>query len=120
MKIHEYQAKQVLAIYAIPVPRGRVAETPSGAASTAQEPGPRVVVKTQVHVGGRGKAGGIRLADTPEQAAETAEAILSEPLNGLRVDRVLVEPALDIAAEYDVGGVPDRTTRKHAVIMSSM
>ncbi|MGQ9525556.1 MAG: ADP-forming succinate--CoA ligase subunit beta [Armatimonadota bacterium] len=120
MKIHEYQAKQVLSGYGVPVPPGRVASTPAEAASVAEELGTRVVVKAQVHVGGRGKAGGIRLADTPKQAAVAADQILSQPLKGMRVDRVLVEAALDIAAEYYVGVVLDRAARKHAVMMSAM
>jgi len=120
VKIHEYQAKQFLARYGVPIPPGRVASTPDEAAMAAKELGTRVVVKAQVHVGGRGKAGGIKLADTPEQAAAAAAAILSQPLKGLRVDRVLVEAALDIAAEYYVGVVLDRNARKHAVMMSAM
>ena len=80
MKIHEYQAKEVFAKYGIPVPSGRVATTPDEAAEIAADIGGTVVVKAQVHAGGRGRAGGIKLVDSPEAAAEAAEAMLGMTL----------------------------------------
>lgn len=120
MKIHEYQAKQLMARYGIPVPPGEVASTADEAAEAAKHIGGRVVVKAQVHVGGRGKAGGIRLAETPEEAKATASEILGKPLKGLRVDRVLVESALDIDKELYLGIVLDRAARRHAVMVSAV
>ena len=75
MKIHEYQAKALLAQYRVSVPPGRVASTPQEAAEVARELGGKVVIKAQVHAGGRGKAGGIRLADSPEEAEKIAGEI---------------------------------------------
>ena len=120
MKIHEYQAKQLMAKYGIPVPPGEVASTADEAAEAARRIGGRVVIKAQVHVGGRGKAGGIRLAETPEEARTVASEILGRPLKGLRVDRVLVESALDIEKELYLGIVLDRAARRHAVMVSAV
>ena len=120
MKIHEYQAKQLMAKYGIPVPPGEVASTADEAAEAARRIGGRVVIKAQVHVGGRGKAGGIRLAETPEEARTVASEILGRPLKGLRVDRVLVESALDIDKELYLGIVLDRAARRHAVMVSAV
>ena len=80
MKIHEYQAKEVFAKYGIPVPEGRVATSPDEAAEIAADIGGTVVVKAQVHAGGRGRAGGIKLVDSPGAAAEAAEAMLGMTL----------------------------------------
>ena len=80
MKIHEYQSKDIFAQYGIAVPKGRVATTPEEAAEIAVELGGRAVVKAQVHAGGRGKAGGIKLIDSPEKAAEAAEALIGSTL----------------------------------------
>src|SRR5438067_13618281 len=80
MKVHEYQAKQVLAEYGVAVPRGRVAQTPSEARQIAQELGGRVVVKAQIHAGGRGKGGGVKLADSPEEAERIASQIIGMQL----------------------------------------
>jgi succinyl-CoA synthetase beta subunit len=120
VKIHEYQAKQLMAKYGIPVPPGEVASTADEAAEAARRIGGRVVIKAQVHVGGRGKAGGIRLAETPEEARTVASEILGRPLKGLRVDRVLVESALDIDKELYLGIVLDRAARRHAVMVSAV
>jgi len=120
VKIHEYQAKQLMAKYGIPVPPGEVASTADEAAEAARRIGGRVVIKAQVHVGGRGKAGGIRLAETPEEARTVASEILGRPLKGLRVDRVLVESALDIEKELYLGIVLDRAARRHAVMVSAV
>src|SRR5690606_40731425 len=96
MKIHEYQAKEIFAKYGVPIPQGRVASTPDEAATIAAEIGKPVVVKAQVHVGGRGKAGGIKLAKTPDEAREMASQILGMDIKGLTVEQVLVEAAADI------------------------
>jgi succinyl-CoA synthetase beta subunit len=120
VKIHEYQAKLLMAKYGIPVPPGEVASTADEAAEAARRIGGRVVIKAQVHVGGRGKAGGIRLAETPEEARTVASEILGRPLKGLRVDRVLVESALDIDKELYLGIVLDRAARRHAVMVSAV
>ena len=126
MKIHEYQAKEVLARYGVAVPRGRVASTPEQAWAIARELGGRVVVKAQVHAGGRGKAGGIRLADTPEQAGQHARALIGSRLvtpqapQGVPVHKVLVEEALSIAQEYYLGITLDRARQRDVVMVSAM
>ena len=114
MKIHEYQAKSLLAQYKIPVPEGRVAETPEEAAEIARELGGRVVVKAQVHAGGRGKAGGIKVADTPEEAAAHAKSLLGTRLvthqtttEGVLIGKVLVEKAAPEGKELYAGIVID-------------
>lgn len=126
MKIHEYQAKEVLSSYGVTVPRGRVAATPEEARAIAQELGGRVVVKAQVHAGGRGKAGGIRLADTPEQAEAHAQALIGSRLvtpqapQGVLVEKVLVEEAVAIAQEYYLGITLDRARQRDVVMVSAM
>jgi succinyl-CoA synthetase beta subunit len=119
MKLHEYQAKQVFAEYGIPIPRGRVASTASEAKAIAQELGSRVVVKSQVLVGGRGKAGGIRLANSPTEAEEVATQILAMQVKGLPVRRVLVDEAATIAEEIYLGVTNDRAARAPVMIASS-
>lgn len=119
MKIHEYQAKEVFARHGVPVPRGKVVTSPEEAEAFVRELGARVVVKAQVLVGGRGKAGGVKLAATPEEARQTAEAILGMDIKGLTVHQVLVEPAIDIREEYYLGVVLDRATQRNTLIVSS-
>jgi succinyl-CoA synthetase beta subunit len=119
MKLHEYQAKQVFAGFGIPIPRGRVASTASEAKSIAQELGGRVVVKSQVLVGGRGKAGGIRLASSPSETEEVATQILAMRVKGLPVRRVLVDEAAAIAEEIYLGVTNDRVARAPVMIASS-
>jgi succinyl-CoA synthetase beta subunit len=92
MKIHEYQGKALLRNYGIPVPDGEVATTPEEAGAIAEKLATPVAVKAQVHVGGRGKAGGIQLAQTPDEARDAASRILGMNLKGLVVEKVLVEP----------------------------
>src|SRR3954471_23811708 len=99
MKIHEYQAKEIMARYGIPVNAGDVADTPDEAESIARRVGKQVVVKAQVLVGGRGKAGGVKLAATPEEARQRAQAILGMDIKGITVQRVLVADAAEIAQE---------------------
>jgi succinyl-CoA synthetase beta subunit len=119
VKLFEFQAKEVFARYGIPVPRGETAADPAAAASAAGRLG-RCVVKAQVHIGGRGKAGGIRLAESAARAGEHAEALLGKPLRGLLVKYVLVEEALDIAAEYSLAATLDRTSKRVVLMASSM
>lgn len=108
MNIHEYQAREVFRSHGIPVPAGEVATTPDEAEAIAARLGGRVVVKAQVHAGGRGKAGGVKLASSPSDAREKAQAILGMEIKGLKVMKVFVAPAQDIAHEYYLGVVIDR------------
>ena len=119
MKIHEYQAKDILARYGIPVQPGKVATTPDQAEQIAREFGVPVVIKAQVYVGGRGKAGGIQFGDTPEQARESARKVLGMDIKGLTVEKVLVTPKIDIKEEYYVGVVMDRTSQAPVVMVSA-
>lgn len=118
MDIHEYQAKEILRSHGIPVPPGEVATTREEVERLAAQYGDTVVVKAQVHAGGRGKAGGVKLARTPQEAAQHADQILGMEIKGLRVEKVLVTPAEDIASEAYVGIVVDRAS-KRAVFMVS-
>jgi succinyl-CoA synthetase beta subunit len=119
MKLHEYQSKQVFAKYGIPIPKGRVAASGWEAKQIAEELGGRVVVKSQVLVGGRGKAGGIRLARSPQEASSLATEILSMEIKGLPVRKVLVDEAADIASEIYLGITNDRAARKPVLMASS-
>jgi succinyl-CoA synthetase beta subunit len=118
VNIHEYQAKELFRRAGIPIPPGRVATTPDEASAIAREFGGTVVVKAQVHAGGRGKAGGVKLAKTPEEARTHAANILALEIKGLPVEKVLVTPAADIACEAYVGIIVDRAS-KRAVFMVS-
>jgi len=119
MKLHEYQSKQLFAHYGIPIPNGRVALNPQEARQIALELGGRAVVKAQVLVGGRGKAGGIRLARSPEEAETLTEQILSMRLKGLPVRRVLVDEAIGIVQEIYVGITNDRAAHCPVVMASA-
>jgi succinyl-CoA synthetase beta subunit len=118
LNIHEYQAKEIFRAAGIPIPPGEVATTPEEAERIARKFGGTVVVKAQVHTGGRGKAGGVKLAKTPEEAREVAQRILSLTIKDLPVKKVLVTPAADIATEAYVGVIVDRASRR-AVFMVS-
>jgi succinyl-CoA synthetase beta subunit len=118
VNIHEYQAKDIFRKYGIPIPPGQVATTPQEAEAIARKYGTTVVVKAQVHAGGRGKAGGVKLAKTPEEARDVAAQILKLVIKGLPVKKVLVTPAADIASEAYVGIIVDRAS-KRAVFMAS-
>ncbi len=118
MNIHEYQAKDIFRKYGIPIPPGEVATTPEEAEAIARKFATTVVIKAQVHAGGRGKAGGVKLARTPEDAKSIAAQILKLTIKGLPVKRVLVTPAADIASEAYVGIIIDRAS-KRAVFMAS-
>jgi succinyl-CoA synthetase beta subunit len=119
MKLHEYQSKQIFSRYGIPIPKGRVATTADEARNIAIELGGRVVIKSQVLVGGRGKAGGIRLAKNPHEAEETATQILAMEIKGLPVRKVLVDEAANISKEIYLGITNDRAARKPVMMASS-
>jgi succinyl-CoA synthetase beta subunit len=118
VNIHEYQAKEILRAEGVPIPPGEVATTPEQAESIAKKMGGMVVVKAQVHAGGRGKAGGVKLAKTPAEAKELASRILGMQIKGLTVHKVLVTSAADIASEAYVGIILDRATRKPVFMVS--
>jgi succinyl-CoA synthetase beta subunit len=125
MKIHEFQAKQILSRYGVAIPRGEVAETAAKAAEIAQKLGGPVVLKAQIHAGGRGKGGGIKVAKSPEEARSLAEKMIGMTLvthqtgpQGKRVKRLLVEEALGVAKELYLGIVIDRA-RECPVVMAS-
>jgi len=121
--LFEHQAKELFAEYGIPVPAGKVAQTPAEARAIAAEFAaagtPRVVVKAQVKVGGRGKAGGVKLVAGPDEAAAAAAAILGMDIKGHTVRKVLVEEASDIAAEYYLSYLLDRANRTFLAICSA-
>lgn len=119
MKLHEYQSKRIFARYGIPVQEGEVATTPQEVRSLAEQMGCPVVVKAQVLVGGRGKAGGIKLARTPQEAEEVAARILSLQIKGLPVRKVLVARAADIQQEIYLGIVVDRAAARPVMMASS-
>ena len=119
MKLHEYQAREVFRRHGIPVPPDRVAGTPEEAEAAARELGGAVVIKAQVHVGGRGKAGGVKLARDPAEARGAAAAILGMTIKGLEVKKVLIAPAVDIAHEAYAGIVVDRKTQRPVLMVSA-
>ncbi len=118
MRLHEYQSKSIFSQHGIPIPKGRVANTAGEVKQIAEELGGRVVIKAQVLVGGRGKAGGIRLAKSVEEAEEIATQILSMDLRGLPVRRVLVDEIISFSKEIYLGITNDRTERKPVIIAS--
>jgi len=118
MKLHEYQSKQIFARHGIPIPEGRIAGTSAEVKQIAEELGGQVVVKAQVLVGGRGKAGGIRLAKTAEEAQEFANLILASEIKGLPVRKVLVDEAVSIKQEFYVGITNDRIRQVPVLITS--
>ncbi|MEE9198392.1 MAG: ATP-grasp domain-containing protein, partial [Dehalococcoidia bacterium] len=125
MKIHEYQAKAILAQYKVPVPQGKPATTPAEARAAAEELGGKVVVKAQVHAGGRGKAGGIKVVDSPEDAELIAGQMLGSRLvthqtseEGVPVDTVLVEKAAQTQRELYLGIIIDGSAQRPVVMAS--
>src|SRR3989440_4218165 len=118
VKIHEYQAKDILARYGVPIQPGRVAHTPEEAEAIARELGGPVVIKAQVYVGGRGKAGGIQFGDTPTQARTAAAKVLGMDIKGLKVEKVLVVSKIDIKEEYYLGIILDRKSQTPVVMVS--
>ncbi|MET9018740.1 ADP-forming succinate--CoA ligase subunit beta [Actinopolymorpha sp. NPDC004070] len=119
MDLMEFQAKELFAKHGVPVTLGRVVETPGDARPAAEELGGRVVVKAQVMTGGRGKAGGVKLAADPDEAVAQAEAILGMDIKGHVVRRVLVAPAAAIADEYYFSFLVDRSNRSYLCIASA-
>lgn len=119
MKLHEYQSKQIFSKYNVPIPKGRVAATAQEAYQIAEELGSRVVIKSQVLVGGRGKAGGIRLAKNPKEAEDLATQILGMEIKGLPVRKVLVDEAAQIEKEIYLGITNDRAARKPVMMASA-
>jgi len=125
MKIHEYQAKAILAKHGVPVPRGEVVFTAADAAAVARRLGPPVVVKAQIHAGGRGKGGGVKVVKTAEEAEQVAQKMLGMTLvtyqtgpHGQKVQRVLVEQGLAIRRELYLGLVLDRSTERPVLMVS--
>ena len=126
MKVHEYQAKEILRRYGVPTPKGIVIEAPDQARSAAAELGGRVVVKAQIHAGGRGKGGGVKLASDPDDAVEIAGRILGMQLvthqtgpEGQKVRKVLLEEALNIDRELYLGITLDRGLGKPVIMASA-
>ncbi len=119
MNLHEYQARALLRHAGIPVPDGDVADTPAGVEAIARRLGGGVVVKAQVHTGGRGKAGGVKLAADPAEARRVAEQILALTIKGLPVRKVLVAPVAEIASESYVGIILDRETQRPVFMVSA-
>ncbi len=119
MKLHEYHSKRLFAAHGVPIPRGDVATTARQARRIAEELGGSVVVKSQVLVGGRGKAGGIRLARTPDEAEKVAGEILGLEIKGLPVRKVLLDEAADIRQEIYLGVVVDRAAQRPVMMASS-
>jgi succinyl-CoA synthetase beta subunit len=119
LKLHEYQSKRIFADFGVPIPRGDVATTPEQARRIAARLGKRVVVKSQVLVGGRGKAGGIRLASHPDEVERVADQILGMNIKGLTVKKVLIDEAADIATEIYLGIVIDRARRRPVMMASA-
>jgi succinyl-CoA synthetase beta subunit len=118
VNLHEYQARALLKAAGVPVPDGDVASTPDEVERIAADIGTGVVVKAQVHTGGRGKAGGVKLAGTPAEARGVAEQILGMTIKGLTVEKVLVAPAANIASESYVGIIIDRESQRPVLMVS--
>jgi succinyl-CoA synthetase beta subunit len=119
VKLHEYQSKFRFAEYGIPIPQGKVASSPQEAFEIAKEIGGPVVVKAQVLVGGRGKAGGVRLAKSPQEAEQAAAGILGMDIKGLTVKKVLIDPAADVQTEIYLGVTTDRAARRTVMMASA-
>ena len=119
MKIHEYQARELLQAYGVPVPPGKMARTAEEAVRIASEIGLPVVIKAQVLVGGRGKAGGVKLARSGEEVREAANKILTLTIKDIPVEAVLVAKAVDIRKEYYLGVTVDRAKKKAVCIVSA-
>jgi len=119
MNLHEYQAKDIFRQFGITTPAGEVVTTPAAAEAAARKFGGPVMVKAQVHVGGRGKAGGVKFCKTPAEAQEKASKILGMQIKGLTVQKVLIAPAADIATEAYVGIIVDRARKKPVFMVSA-
>jgi len=119
VKLHEYQSKRIFAKYSVPIPNGEVATTKGQAREIAKKLGGAVVIKSQVLVGGRGKAGGVKVAKNPNEAEELADQILGMDIKGLTVDKVLIDEAADIRDEIYLGIVIDRALQRPVIIASA-
>ncbi|MBM3899511.1 MAG: ADP-forming succinate--CoA ligase subunit beta [Gemmatimonadetes bacterium] len=119
MNLHEYQAKEILRAHGVNIPPGRIATTPAEAEAIAKEYGVPVMVKAQVHAGGRGKAGGVKFCKTSGEVKEKATAILGMKIKELTVEQVLVTVAADIGTEAYVGIIVDRATKKPVFMVSA-
>ena len=119
MNLHEYQAKEILRRFGVPIPAGEIATSPAEAEALAVKFGGPVMVKAQVHAGGRGKAGGVKFCKTPADAKEKATAILGMRIKGLTVEKVLVTVAADIGTEAYVGIIVDRASKKPVFMVSA-
>ena len=119
MKLYEFQAKELFTQAGIPVPSGRMVSSPDEAAAAARELG-RCVVKAQAHAGGRGKAGFIKLAESPEQARELAAGMLGRPFKGFKITRLLIEETVHFSAEYYLAVTVDRESKSPIMIASAM
>ncbi len=119
MKLHEYQARDLLARFGIPVTGGGVAVTPAEARAIAEQIGGPVVVKAQVHVGGRGKAGGVKIAQNPDEAEQVAGQILGMNIKGLTVEKVLVAEAVSYEREIYLSAILDRGSKRVMMIASA-
>jgi len=119
VKLQEYHSKEIFARYGVPIPRGRLAHTPAEARRHAEWLDGPVVVKAQVLAGGRGKAGGVRRADTPEEAERVAARILGMQIKGMPVGKVLVDEAISTRSEIYLGITIDRAARRVVVMASA-
>jgi len=119
LRLLEWEAKEIFRDYGIPIPKGRITSDPMEAREIAEEIGGPVVVKAQIPVGGRGKAGGVRFAETAEEAYEVAKALIGGEVRGVKVERVLVEEKMDIQRELYLGVVIDRGSRSYTVLATS-
>lgn len=119
MKLHEYQSKLIFSKFGVPIPKGRVASTASEARQIAEELGGRAVIKAQVLIGGRGKAGGIRVAKSPEEAEELATQILGMEIKGFPVRKILIDEAANIDQEIYLGITNDRAARRPVMMASA-
>lgn len=118
MKVHEADARRIFSRHGLPVPPSELVTSSDQAKAAAEELGCPVVVKAQVLVGGRGKAGGVKLAATPPEAAEKAESILGMKIKGLKVEKILIAKAVEIEQEFYAGIVIDRRSRKPLMMVS--
>ena len=119
MKLHEHISKDIFASYGVPIPKGKVAATPKQASKIAKDMGGRVVVKAQVLVGGRGKAGGIKVVKNAEEAENVAQEILAMEIKGLPVRKVLLDEAIDISSEIYLGITNDRAADQPVIMASA-
>jgi succinyl-CoA synthetase beta subunit len=119
MKIHEYQAKEIFGKFGLPIPKGEVVTTPEAARELAVRYEKPVMVKAQVHVGGRGKAGGIKYCKDPDDAFFAAQEVLGMEIKGLIVKKILVTEAIDIKHEAYIGVILDRASKKNVIMVSA-